>query len=104
MVPIFLLSGALFPLEELPRWVQSLCYVNPFFYGVDGLRFSFLGISTLPVVLDFLILIVLCCLFNDHTGGIPFFLSRRRLIYFSSEYIVLPSANKSSNIVNSSAK
>jgi len=60
MVPIFLLSGALFPLEELPRWVQSLCFINPLFYGVDGLRASFIGISTFPAALDFLILFALC--------------------------------------------
>jgi ABC-2 type transport system permease protein len=62
MVPIFLLSGALFPLQELPRWVQSLCYFNPLFYGVDGLRASFIGISILPAALDFLILFILCCI------------------------------------------
>ena len=60
MVPIFLLSGALFPLQELPRWVQSLCFINPLFYGVDGLRASFIGISTFPAALDFVILFALC--------------------------------------------
>jgi len=60
MVPIFLLSGALFPLQELPRWVQYLCYVNPLFYGVDGLRFSLIGISIVPVLLDYIALIGFC--------------------------------------------
>ncbi len=60
MVPIFLLSGALFPLQELPQWLQSLCYVNPLFYGVDGLRFSLIGISVVPIILDYIMLIGWC--------------------------------------------
>jgi ABC-2 type transport system permease protein len=60
MVPIFLLSGALFPLQELPRWVQTLCYANPLFYGVDGLRSSLIGVSVFPVTVDFAVLLLFC--------------------------------------------
>jgi len=61
MVPILLLSGALFPLQELPRWAQSLCYINPLFYGVDGLRSSLIGISVFPVTVDYIVLLIFCC-------------------------------------------
>ncbi|MEA2074249.1 MAG: ABC transporter permease [Euryarchaeota archaeon] len=39
-IPIFLLSGALFPIEALPSWLIPVCYINPLTYGVDGLRGS----------------------------------------------------------------
>jgi ABC-2 type transport system permease protein len=62
MVPIFLLSGALFPLEELPYWVQLFSYVNPLWYGVDGLRYTLIGISTLSPLIDFAVLFLSCIL------------------------------------------
>ncbi len=52
MVPIFLLSGALFPIDQFPAWVQALSYLDPLFYGVDGLRYGLVGMSHLPVWLD----------------------------------------------------
>ncbi len=37
-MPMFLLSGAFFPLNDAPSWMRSLAVVNPFTYAVDGLR------------------------------------------------------------------
>jgi ABC-2 type transport system permease protein len=38
VVPLFFLSGALFPLEGLPRAMRVVTELNPLSYGVDGLR------------------------------------------------------------------
>ena len=38
VMPLFLLSGALFPLNGLPRWLKFLVEINPLTYGVDLLR------------------------------------------------------------------
>ncbi|MFC1835513.1 ABC transporter permease [Thermodesulfobacteriota bacterium] len=43
IMPLFFLSGALYPLEDLPRWLTILTRLNPFTYGVDGLRFALGG-------------------------------------------------------------
>lgn len=43
MFPIFLLSGALFPVKALPPWLIPVCYANPLTYGVDGLRGALVG-------------------------------------------------------------
>jgi ABC-2 type transport system permease protein len=58
--PLFFLSGALFPLDRFPRIVRELSYINPLTYGVDGLRFSLIGISTFSPMLDFVLLAVCC--------------------------------------------
>jgi ABC-2 type transport system permease protein len=60
IMPLFLLSGALFPLERLPVWLAALSYVDPLTYGVDGLRALIIGSSHFPVALDFLVLGVFC--------------------------------------------
>jgi len=44
--PLFLLSGALFPVENFPVPVRILAYLDPLTYGVDGLRWGLLGISS----------------------------------------------------------
>jgi ABC-2 type transport system permease protein len=38
MLPMFFLSGALFPLREVPLWMEVLSTVDPVTYGVDPLR------------------------------------------------------------------
>lgn len=48
MLPMFFLSGALFPLTNLPTWLQILTHINPLTYAVDLVRrtiFSFLTLS-----------------------------------------------------------
>ncbi len=56
--PIFLLSGALFPVENLPPAVRFLSYLDPLTYGVDGLRGSLIGMSAFPLLLDIAILLL----------------------------------------------
>jgi ABC-2 type transport system permease protein len=38
LLPLFFLSGAMFPLQELPGWMTVLTRINPLSYGVDMLR------------------------------------------------------------------
>jgi ABC-2 type transport system permease protein len=54
--PLFLLSGALFPVGNLPAQVQLLAYLDPLTYGVDGLRSALLGLSSFPLLLDLAVL------------------------------------------------
>jgi ABC-2 type transport system permease protein len=60
IMPTFLLSGALFPLDNLPVWLVGLSYLDPLTYGVDGLRGLMTGFSHLPVIADFAILGSFC--------------------------------------------
>jgi ABC-2 type transport system permease protein len=46
--PIFFLSGALFPLENLPNWLSILIIIDPATYAVDALRNAMLGIGSNP--------------------------------------------------------
>lgn len=51
IMPIFFLSGALFPLQDLPKSITVIAALNPLAYGVDALRFSFNGAGN--IFLDF---------------------------------------------------
>jgi len=56
--PLFFLSGALYPLKNLPLFVRVLSYLDPLTYGIDGLRQTMiLGYeSSIPVYLNFAIM------------------------------------------------
>ncbi len=56
IMPIFFLSGALFPLDNLPVFIKVLAYLNPLTYGVDGLRWALLGVSQFGPAVDLLVL------------------------------------------------
>jgi ABC-2 type transport system permease protein len=38
IMPLFFLSGALYPLKGMPQWLEDLMRVDPLTYGVDALR------------------------------------------------------------------
>lgn len=62
VMPIFFLSGALFPLQGLPKPLQIITAIDPLTYGVDGLRATLTGTSHFPIATDFLVLTILSAL------------------------------------------
>ncbi|ALM75318.1 ABC transporter permease [Thermococcus barophilus] len=38
MLPLMFLSGAFYPVETMPTWMQYLAYINPLTYAVDAAR------------------------------------------------------------------
>mgnify|MGYP006247351133 FL=1 len=43
IVPLSFLSGTFYSIERLPEFLQTISKVNPFFYMIDGIRYSFIG-------------------------------------------------------------
>jgi ABC-2 type transport system permease protein len=58
--PFFFLSGAIYPVQGLPRFLKPLVYADPLTYGIDGLRGGLLGTSVHPVAFDFAVLAAIC--------------------------------------------
>jgi ABC-2 type transport system permease protein len=48
MMPMFFLSGALFPLTGLPGWLTVLTRLDPAAYGIDPIRRTLLGATGFP--------------------------------------------------------
>ena len=59
-MPMFFLSGALFPVTNLPVWIKWAFYINPLTYGVDALRTVMLSgwHSLMPLYYEILIIII----------------------------------------------
>lgn len=62
VMPIFLLSGALFPITGLPSWLQVAVYINPLTYGVDALRSIILHQSVLPLYVSVIVVAIFAVL------------------------------------------
>ncbi len=45
ITPLTYLGGIFYSVHMLPGFVQMITFVNPFFYFVDGIRFSMIGVS-----------------------------------------------------------
>lgn len=58
VMPIFFLSGALYPLTNLPKALAAITSIDPLAYGVDGLRATLIGISHFGVLMDGIVLLV----------------------------------------------
>lgn len=54
--PIFGLSGAIFPLDNLPSWLKLLTMIDPLTYGVEGVRYGLLGTSHINPIVSFIVL------------------------------------------------
>jgi ABC-2 type transport system permease protein len=62
VLPIFFLSGALFPLQNLPTLLSVLTRIDPLSYGVDGLRSALIAQAHFGVATDALVLGVLAAI------------------------------------------
>lgn len=80
--PVFFLSGALYPVAQLPDMLRYVVLVNPFSYGVDlmkhavpGLETDFSILTNLAVLIGFSVLAVLiaCWRFSRDSVHEPLF-------------------------------
>ena len=58
IMPTFFLSGALFPLENLPKVLTTITHLNPLTYGVDGLRDALIGTGVFSIAMNLTVLFI----------------------------------------------
>ena len=68
VLPIYFLSGALFPLTGLPSVLSFFTRIDPLSYGVDALRSYLLGTSVFAPELSIAVLIGVALLFVAYGG------------------------------------
>lgn len=60
--PLFFLSGALFPINNLPQALKIFTRIDPVTYGVDAVRYLMIGQGTFSLTLDFSVLAIFAVL------------------------------------------
>lgn len=56
MMPLFFLSGSLFPIQGLPKGLEIVVRLNPLTYGMDALRGLFTGVAHFSLATDVTVL------------------------------------------------
>lgn len=56
--PLYFLSGALYPLTNVPTWLRIIAEVNPISYTVDAMRWALAGTSRFGIGHDIFVLII----------------------------------------------
>ena len=62
--PIFFLSGALYPIDGLPRALRVVVLLNPMSYVVDAVRGLCLGRHAFPIILDVAVAVASALIFG----------------------------------------
>jgi ABC-2 type transport system permease protein len=60
VVPLSFLSGTFYSVERLPPSFQTLAYLNPFFYMIDGFRYGWTGRADMNTTLGMVVLAASC--------------------------------------------
>ena len=65
ITPMVFLGGSLYSLEMLPEFWQTITYFNPVVYLINGLRYSFYGISdfNIWISVSLMVLFLIICIF-----------------------------------------
>jgi len=63
VLPIFFLSGALYPLSHLPTALTVITSIDPLSYGIDGLRGALIGAWHFSFALDLTVLAIIAAAF-----------------------------------------
>ncbi len=62
-LPLIFLSGAFYPIDNLPQYAKAIFYINPLTFAVDLSRYLLTGRSSLNTVLDIVVLLSLSLAF-----------------------------------------
>ena len=63
VMPMFFLSGALFPLTNIPLLLRALASLDPLSYGVDGMRGLLIDASRFDLAMDVMVLLGIATIF-----------------------------------------
>jgi len=64
LTPLSFLGGIFYSIKMLPAWAQTLSYINPIYYMINGIRYTILGISDSKIEISILMAIILTVVFT----------------------------------------
>ena len=63
ITPMVFLGGSLYSLDMLPEFWQMITYFNPVVYLINGLRYSFYGISDFNILISVGLMVLFLIIF-----------------------------------------
>ncbi len=64
LTPLSFLGGIFYSIKMLPEWAQTLSFINPIYYMINGIRYTILGVSDSPVSISYTMAIILTISFT----------------------------------------
>ena len=64
LTPLSFLGGIFYSIKMLPEWAQTLSFINPIYYMINGIRYTILGVSDSPVSISYTMAIILTIAFT----------------------------------------
>ena len=83
IIPLSFLSGTFYTINNLPQFLQIVSKCNPFFYMIDGFRYSFIGKMDGSIKFGIIYLLIL----NFCLGAI--FLPTTYIVFLLLQYLLL---------------
>ena len=64
LTPLSFLGGIFYSVNMLPDWAQTLSFINPIYYMINGIRFTILGVADSPPMTSFTMALVMTIFFT----------------------------------------
>ena len=64
LTPLSFLGGIFYSINMLPEWAQSLSFINPIYYMINGIRYTILGVSDSSFIVSFWMALFLTAIFT----------------------------------------
>ncbi len=64
LTPLSFLGGIFYSIKMLPEWAQTLSFINPIYYMINGIRYTILGVSDSEVEISIIMAILLTAIFT----------------------------------------
>ena len=64
LTPMSFLGGIFYSIRMLPDWAQTLSYINPIYYMINGIRYTILGVSDSSVYISVIMAIIMTIVFT----------------------------------------
>ena len=64
LTPLSFLGGIFYSISMLPDWAQTLSFINPIYYMINGIRYTILGVSDSSVQISVFMATILTIVFT----------------------------------------
>ena len=59
LTPLSFLGGIFYSIKMLPDWAQTISFINPIYYMINGLRFTTIGVYDSPPFISFIMALLM---------------------------------------------